>query len=290
MSYESSVSENQTYSTILFPLWSICLFVVTMLFVAWLLFPSKTLSRQVLASDAPQEITLFYLEQLVKLEPTVSSYHAALAQQYIWKGDWALASQQIDQLVVDPSYAVPIKLLRFEIALGQAFQKKEKAEREQDFVKLRQELKELVQLPLNQSQQLAMGKIALGLDAPDIALKIYEQIASNDKTHDPRLYRKIASVALQTQQYAISATYYFKAMDFEQQVEQKRQDLVDALSVLQQGGIASQGVNFVVSLPDKITNNKVLLEYLTEFMLAAGRPDLAQLYIKRALLMGVLLQ
>lgn len=288
MSYEYLVNDQDVKNTRILPYWLISGFFISVCMISYLLFPMKTLSKQVLASDEPQEITLYYLEKLVALEPHVAEFHQALAQQYIWKGDWSDANKQIKLLESEPAYNTETKLLYFQVKLGEVYAMKPSVQRQENFNLLKNDLKKLLLLPLNQAQQLNLAKIALGLDAPDIALGIYQNVLKNDTAKDPKLYRKIALIALQTKQYQISATYYFQAMDYEKEIEAKRRDLVNGLDVLVQGGLSTQGVDFVLKLPEKLLNNKALLEFLTQFMLAANRPDLAQIYIKRALLMGAL--
>jgi hypothetical protein len=61
--------------------------------------------------------------------------------------------------------------------------------------------------------------------------------------------------------------------------------VVSALSALQAGGLFSQGIALTKTLPEKLIQNKVMLVYLSNFMLKANRPDLAEIYIKQALLL-----
>ncbi len=280
MNYESTANNIKTKTGIL-SWWFILIFVVCVSIISALFFPIKTLPDTVLTISQPQAITLYYLQQLVPLYPERYSLRIALIQQEIGIYDWIAAEHQISLLEKDSAMANEARLLRFQIKYTQAYQMPHGLEREAAFMNLRKEVGTFTQLPLQKDQVLTLAKMALSLGMPALALSYYQQLG---QVKDPLLLKQIAQTALQTSQHAVSAQYYMLAEQQEKTVEQKRVDIINALKALEAGRLFDQGIKLISTLQDNVIDNKAMLTFLAQYCLAANKPDLAEVYIKRALL------
>jgi hypothetical protein len=260
----------------------IILFTLGVIFISMLFFPIKTIRHQVLKVTQPQAISLYYLKTLVKLYPKQGPLRLALIKQYIGLYQWMAAETEIEYLKQNPDMQIDAKLLTFQLQYTKAYQLPKGKSQTKSFKELRTNINNFTKLKLTKEQSLVLAEDALNLGLPGLALTFYQTVS--DST-DVVLLKKIAIIALQTSQYTISADYYMKAAKLERTLEMKRICIIGALKALEAGNLFSQGIDIVKQLSVKIINNKTMLVFLTRFTLAANRPDLAQNYIKRALLM-----
>lgn len=267
----------------LLPTFFISGFVVAIFIIVILFFPEKNLKYHLLKPMKAEPIAAYYLEKLVALYPQDHPLKLALIEQQIELHQWQRASANINELAKNPQWINDVNYLRFILAYYQAYQLPKNNTRDFSFKQLRIDIKKLyLQQQLTNNQILTLAKSALSLELPGLALRYYERLGSIENII---LLKQIAATALQTSQYAISAQYYMLAMSYEKDLELKRNDVVSALSALQAGGLFAQGITLINTLPEKLIQNKVMLIYLSNFMLKANRPDLAEIYIKKALLL-----
>lgn len=281
MSYEFNAIGARVIRQLL-PIPFILAFMLSVILISILLFPAKKLQRQVLSATQPQEITLYYLKQLVEYYPNKNSLRIALAEQEINSYHWVDADEQLSILEKNPQLKIDVRLLRFRLEYTKAYQLPHGEVRKKMFAKLQTDILNFTDLPLQKNQLLFLANAALNIEKPAVALMFYQQIK---EINNPILYEQIAKTALQASQYSISAQYSMLAEKYQKTLELKRRDIITALQTLQQGGLFSEGLAILSKLPDDITNNKSMLIFLTQYALAANRPDIAQEYARRTLLL-----
>ncbi len=281
MTYESPVDINMEGDRLL-SRWFISLFIISTLFICVLLYPAKTIRHQVLNATDPQPIVLFYLTQLLQRHPNDAMLHIAMAQQLIGLYHWSSAEKEINWLAAQPNYLVETRLLRFQLHYTEAYQLPLGVKRNQAFAALRLEVVQFRDVPLTQQQLQDMASMALSINQPRIALSFYQRLQD---IHDANLLRDIARVALESSQYAVCAEYYMLAYRYETLLVMKRNDVMAALKAYEAGGLLNEGIALIKLLPPEVTNTHAMLVFITQYALAAGHPEVAQIYIKRALLM-----
>lgn len=277
---ELNVNNNSNKNQIV-PLWFFAVFIIMITALMIILFPIDKIPALALKITTPQPITQYYLEQLVQYHPTKTDIRIALIKQQIGLYNWNDAQAEINILKKNADMQTETRLLEFLLAYTKVYQMPKGIERNNTFNVLRTEVATFANVKLSITQLIMLADISLNLGLPKLALDFYQKVGP---INDVVLLRHIAVTALQSSQYAISAKYYMLAEEREKTLEDKRIDVISALGALQQGSVFSMGIDIIIHLPDDLVNNKAMLLYLAKFTLAANRPDLAQSYIKRALL------
>lgn len=271
-------------------LWVVAAFIVVVIIVLILLFPEKSLRAHLLSNQEPSPVALYYLDQLIKVNPQDNLVRVALIKQQIDAGQWEAARQQLDLLAKQTQgkeAQIQINGLTLNLLLNESFSLKPgNARREKLLTNARTLLLE-VALSTNDPQQLRqLADDALAIKKPDVAFTIYQRFDNLQPINDPVLLEKIAKIALSVENYAASGHYYFLAVKRTTDVEKQRQLIKAGLLALQAGNLLNQGLVEVEQLPNYLLDDKTLLVFLTHYAMTANRPDLAQKYIKHALLLS----
>jgi hypothetical protein len=255
--------------------------VMILMFVGF--FPGFSLKKELLSPFDSTVISLYYLNRYVADHPTDIEMRVALAQQEIEQYHFDKAKVQIETLKQTKAASYEPQLLTFYMTYTQGFLIKDKQAKDAQFVKLRQEVNAIKTLPLRRQDLIKFAPIALGLGKPGIALHFYEPLVRDKAPADPESFRKITKIAMQDSQYKVAAKYLHLAMKHEVSMEKKRADSLAILTIYQNGHLFDEGIAFISSLPDQLIDQKNMLVKITEFLLYANRPELAEIYIKRAL-------
>src|SRR4051812_21109674 len=119
MSYEFNAIGTRVIRQLL-PIPFILAFMLSVVLISILLFPAKKLQRQVLSATQPQEITLYYLKQLVERYPNKNPLRIALAEQEINSYHWSDAEEQLNILEKNSQLQIDVSLLRFRLEYTKA--------------------------------------------------------------------------------------------------------------------------------------------------------------------------
>lgn len=264
------------------PTWVILSFISAILILFWLLFPDKQLRVQVLNATPGQPIAAYYLPHLIDNHPKDIALRFALIREEIALHHWQAALQQINKLSDFPGTAIERNILIFQLNYTKAFQISDNMEKQKAIQQLRKDIQQFKNVALSQQQLNYLAPTALSLNEPMLALGFYKQYSNINEVN---VFRTIAKTALGVSDYSYSAKNSLLAMQHEKDVNLQRLDIHRALMALQMGSLFQQGIDLIAQLPESVINNKEMLIYLTKYCLAANRPDLAQIYITRALAM-----
>lgn len=267
----------------LFPMLFIIGFSLVFVIICLLAFPKRYLLNVALTQEEPAKVTQFYLEKLLMQHPNDLSIQIALAQQAIGLHEWDRANHDINLLAMDDTLQDEVSRLQFLYAFNQAYAYTPGKERDQAIAQLKTLLPSLANLHLTATEYHELGTISLKLGSPQSALVFFQKVYQTNNQQKPAFFSQIADVALQTSQYQTAADFYAKAATTEKRIELQRYYYIQALKSYQSGNMVLQGVPFIEKIPPKIVDNNATLVFLTEYLISAGRPDLAQQYIMRAL-------
>lgn len=273
--------DNTNGKQTLLPLWFIIIFFLSIIIIAYLFFPLRTLREQTLLASKPEPIAFYYLSEISKRYPQDNDLRIALVKQEIGLYHWNLAEAQLKTLEKNPQLKKQTRLLRFQLKYTQAFKMQAGNHQQQIFTELRKDINDLQTESWSQDELHNLATLALSINQPAVALKFYERLTPMT---DPQMLKQIARTALAASQYAVCAKYYMLAAEQEKTLTLKRSDIVAALQALQAGRLYQAGINIIKNLSEEIINEKNMLLFLTQYTLAAGRPDMAQGFAKRALL------
>lgn len=267
------------------PSWFISLFIVGICLLALAFYPARPIKNALLANTKPEAVALFYLSQMLKQNPNNEQYRIAFAEQLIGNKKWNQAEEQISYLEKIPDTEVVVSLLQYQLKYTKYFVLTNRTNRKKAILALQNDMETIRSLSLNNTQLQNMANIAVTINLPDIATEFYQRLNADHHITDPNELRKIAKIALYGSKYAVSAEYYIMASQHAATLDLKRRDTLDAIKVLLAGNLYNNAATLIANIPADIANNKQMLVYLTQFALAANRPDLAQGFIRRALFM-----
>lgn len=267
----------------LFSLIFISVFTLGIITITLLLYP-RQLPQDVIFFNKPEPITEIYLQQLAQTYPNNTNYLIALTEQNIGLHHYESANHWLDVLIQDETQKDQVSRLQFLYTFTKTFELPKGSDRNQAIQMLVRLYSSLLDLDLTSNQFLELGNIGLKLEVPQLALIAYEKGIALQGKKTSALYREIASTALQSSQYRIAAHYDLLASQLESNIDLKREDIIQALKAYQAGNLMSEGLPIIQQLPESIINNAAMLEFLAQYALAAGRPDLANAFMKRALL------
>lgn len=266
------------------PSWFVGGFAVSVCIIAYCLFPNESIRQSALNLTKPEEITQFYLMQLNAREPDNVNVQIALIEQAIGLKEWGYAENRINKLAGYPHQADEVTRLKFIYAYDKAFQIPKGKGRNDALAPLKASLPRLLALTLSAPQYKRLGHIALMLSSPQLALQFYKKAITLSGDQPPEFYMEISSVALQSSQYQQAAEFAMMAANREPLMELKRKYTIAALKAYQAGNLFNEGAALLLQCDDQLLNNKLMLIFATNYALSINRPELAEKFIKRALL------
>ncbi len=267
------------------PLKGLLLFIILIASVFVILFPQRTVIKQLLTVTQAYPMAVAYLHTLLKQEPQNTTFRLALANQEIGLGHWFKAEIQIGILRFQASPKDLILLhqidwTQFTLDLALTYQAKPHTiKRELYEEKTYKEIQQLAKNNVNTTELTTLAEAALGLNHPPFALSLYKEILSIHPNQSPKKLAHIARVALMAQDYQLSGDLYVKAAHKANLLMMKRTYLYLGLRAYQANSMFANGLKAIEEFPPSMMENKEILLFLTRYALAANRPDIAQKYI-----------
>lgn len=288
MRSRSSVKKNAQVTMYEFmSLRSITCFVLLTCCLMVLLFPRQQLLQTANTTQTPTPISLYYLGQLTQQYPHDDIIRIALIKQQIGNASWDEANAQLKILQKNTRAVLIVRWLTYQLLLTRGYHLAlNDAQRTPYLSAAKSMAVDLIVQPLTLEQRGQLATDLLGFELPDKALQVYLSIMKLQPIKDPQLLAQVAKVALYASQYKVSGEYYFMAAQQVNTRELQRGYILAGLSAYQAGSLFADGFAQVSKLPSGLLNDKVVLDFLVNYALAANRADLAQDYIKHLLFLS----
>lgn len=256
----------------------------------WLMYPRQDLELRLLTSGE-SELSTAYLDNLLRSEPDNPRLRLLLAQRQIAHDDTASA-----RATLQPALASPDQALRKEAlwAQGELLQREyqhalEHAtdQRQAAFQALQQHIRLLAQQswPLERQRQLAV--LASQHDEADIALDLNRQEAPLDPRETALFYEQQAKLALGRGDYEGCARLYLSARASTPEPDQAKAYYDAAVAALRSGNQPAAALALAERELGPLADDAPTLFMLTQLARAAGRPDVAEHYVRRLLHMAL---
>ncbi|CAN5269888.1 hypothetical protein BH10PSE19_BH10PSE19_11450 [soil metagenome] len=291
MNLKLSASNNNYMPPPFLPGWLILVFVLCCIILSIVLFPYFQLTRYIYSEAKYEPIALFYLERFSKVYPTNKKVKMALIKQQIAASNFTVATQEVanleklNQQINDPFLSTQLVWLKLQLLLGKIYTPGVYGEQRDIWIHEASILvTTLSALSLDMPQMQQLAQQAYGLNLPKVTLKLYLRINENETIHDIKMIFYVAKVAHSAGEYAIAGDYYFRAAKSVPNIVEKRQYVMDGLTVYREGGLMNNGLQQLNAVPVQILQDKKMLNYLIEYALAANQPALAEKYLKMLLL------
>ncbi|MBS0506543.1 MAG: tetratricopeptide repeat protein [Proteobacteria bacterium] len=256
----------------------------------WLMYPRQDLELR-LATSGESELATAYLDNLLRSDADNPRLRLLLAQRQIAHDDTASA-----RATLQPALASPDQALRKEAlwAQGELLQREYQHalehhtdQRQAAFQALQQHIRLLAQQSWPVERQRQLAALASQHDEVDIALDLNRQEAPLEPREAALFYEQQARQALARGDYEGCARLYLSARASTPEADQAKAYYNAAVAALRSGNQPAAALTLAERELGPLADDPNTLFMLTQLARAAGRPDVAEHYVRRLLHMAL---
>lgn len=276
------------------PSWLLLLMGGLVVFALVVIYPQQDLVEQVV--QAPQsELSSTYVANLLRTAPDDPKLRLWLATQEFEQGNFAKVRPTLQPALnaTDPELRREALWLIWQADAGIA---KRLPPHSSEHQSRRDELgRQLVRLSREEwsaERQETMAMQAFEFDQPDIGVTLFRQLAERSLGSKAAvdLYVRAATTALSHGQYRHSAELYLDARRQTRDATQARTCFLSALRTLQSGNLLADALSTAERDIGDLADDQETLIFVTHLARAAGRPDVADRYVRQLLRLSLLRQ
>lgn len=283
---------------LLAPYWLLALLAAIVCGGLWLLYPRQDLERRLgQVGNQNSALSTSYLQNLLRGDPNNPQLRLLLARQQGQAGaidtmretlQPALASQDPAMrrnalwLLWESTYATYDKAVRQNATDASTRWRAD----------LVQQLPTLLPEEWSAAQRQQLTGQALDLGQQALAITLLRQQAARQKqpAQAARLYEQAALTALAHSSYAACAELYLLARKITPDAAQAKQYFLAAIAAMQSSGQTTVALELAEKEVGDLHSDPEIIERLVQLARAAGRPDIAEHYIKQLLRLALLRQ
>ncbi len=189
--------------------------VVAIVFILILLFPQRVSFLGSRHLEHPDALSIAYLRALVRSDAGNTELKITLARQLLSIGKWQEASDVLHGIFTSGNQdSAELLLLRIDLAIQQLAALPKNSKRRQELKKeLSIWINHLLPLELDVASQKKLASLMLRYNRPDIAAKIFRELAWQEKSRAMEYWVLAAKWMLASGQPGRAGEYYFKAYD-----------------------------------------------------------------------------
>jgi polysaccharide biosynthesis protein PelB len=257
----------------------------------FLLAPKKELLRNIMQQKQADIIALKYLQNLLLIYPSDTSLKLLLAEQNISHGDIQKAINLIEPYIKQsPTTEAEWQALwlYYQIIRTETYAEPEVSyARIKGLKKMRDLLNVLAKGQLPGEDLLQLAGDALSANEPKLAISIYKEIVGMKTVpaQPSETYEKAAKVALSYGEYTTCAKLYFLAQQQATTLNENRKYYIAGLKALQSGNLLDQIMDVAQEHIGRLKSDQATLLFLSKLALASNRTDIAETYMKRAIML-----
>lgn len=277
------------------PLWLILLLGGIVIIGLILIYPQRDLIRRV--SEAPEsQLSSAYLSNLLRSDPNNPQLRLLLARQQLNQGEIALARATLQPALNSSDAETRRDALWLLWQVGEIeynrLPAQPEAPRETLKAELRARLLELSEQTWPEETRLQLANKAFELGERELGLQLYKRLAgqTSNRAQAALLYEKAAREGLAFSNYRASAELYILARQATNEPRLARQYFHAALRALQSGNQLATALDLGERELGNLADDEETLLLLTQIARAAGRPDIADRYVRRLLKMALMRQ
>lgn len=267
--------------------------VVIVCLALWLLYPRQDLEKR-LARSGETALSIAYLDNLLRSDPDNPQLRLLLAQRQIAHGETTSARATLEPALQsnDPQLRRDALWALWEL-LYHEYQRQPAQlpdQRMAQYQALREHIRVLAQENWPRERIMRLAALASQFDAPEEALALSRQLVPENPAEIPQFYDKAAQEALSLGDYEGSAQLYLAARQHSTDPQQARHYYELAIRTLQAGNKPQAALALAEREIGPLSDDIATLYMLTELARAAGRPDIAEHYVRRLLHLALSLQ
>ncbi|MFN4326053.1 MAG: tetratricopeptide repeat protein [Azonexus sp.] len=271
---------------LLAPGWLIALLAAIVGLALFLLYPRTDLERR-LAAMPDTALSAAYLTNLLRSDPNNPRLRLLLARQQLQmnKLNAARATLQTALDAGDEATRRAARWILFEITEADFRRLPPSADRSALQRDLLRQMEQLAELAPSVEQQIELAGKAYRYGAPDLGRSLFQTLARrlDDPAQASPLFEQAARNALANGDYRGCAELYLLARSSSRDAQQARRHFHAALRALQSGNQLAAALELGERELGDLADDPDTLLLLTEISRAAGRPDIADRYVRRLL-------
>lgn len=291
--HRSSSSARPAERPLLAPLWLIVLLAAIVGLALFLLYPRTDLERR-LTEMPDTELSAAYLANLLRSDPENPRLRLLLARRQAEMGKPAEARATLQPALATSDAAVRQEAHWVEWELNQREYRflPAGAAREAMRGRLLAQLQALAAMPLAVEQQIELASKAYQLGQPTLGAGLFKAIGQriDNPAAAARLYERAAGKSLANGDYQGSAELYLLARASTADPALARRHFHSALRTLQSGNLLQQAIETGEREIGPLADDQETLLLMTRLARAAGRPDIADRYVRRLLKLALMQQ
>tara|TARA_B100000989_G_scaffold296120_1_gene278613 strand:+ start:2986 stop:3945 length:960 start_codon:yes stop_codon:yes gene_type:complete len=265
----------------------IAAFFVAVIVVFVLLFPRYSIWQQVTAEVKADPVTENYLANMIRSYPNDDRLRIQLALQQVGLGHYDDAKETVSPLLqkaTDPLIKNQVVWVYYLIQYDQTLAMPKDSEQYATAMNaLRNQLRNLAQQNLTPHQLGILGRDALSISEPQLAVHFYSQLFQYPYYRNLNWLVIAAKAALSIGAYQQSASFYLAAEKLTNNMDMKRFYLVEALNSLRAGNLLNEALDIVdVYYSTPVANDDILIP-AAQIAIAADEPSRADKYLQKIL-------
>ncbi|MFM0736208.1 tetratricopeptide repeat protein [Paraburkholderia xenovorans] len=254
-----------------------------------LAFPREKLESRLLGGVNADGLTIAYLEAWLRINPDNADVLSALTREYLKGQRIADAARVLERLQHsnDPAARQGALAIRVSIAQQRLYAlKPDDPARAARMRELDAVLREAAAYQWDIEQLAVLARQARGLNDSELAARYYRQLIQRDPAHASGWLIDLAQTELGNGRYAAAADAWFDAQRHASTLDERRKRFMAGVQALQAGNDPVAALQAANTHLGDLADDPDTLRYLANLALAAGRPDLAERYVKRLLKMS----
>lgn len=280
---------------ILAPVWLLLLLGGLIVIALVLIYPQQNLIQRVV--KAPEsELSSAYVTNLLRTDPDNPRLRLLLASQALDHGHFADLRQTLQPALDADDPAVRREALWLLWQAGaQELNKLPRQNTAQPQAVRQQLARQLVELAKEDwptQQKTAIADRAFAFGEPAVGIALYHQLAKQSQTAEEAAerYAEGGKAALTHAQYRASAELYLLARQKTSDPAQARTYYLTALRTLQSGNLSAEALRIAEREIGPLADDHETLFFVTRLARAAGRPEVADRYVRKLLRLSLLRQ
>lgn len=279
---------------LLAPRWLLFLMGGLVVFALAVIYPQQDLVEQVVQTPK-SALSNAYVTNLLRTAPDDPQLRLLLASQALEQGNPGAVRPTLQ-----PTLAAGDPLLRREarwlicqadIRLAQGLLP-DSPEHRRSRAAIGAQLLELAADDWTAERRATMASLAFQYDQPDLGVALYRQLAEGSPNQAAAVdwYARAGAIALGHGHYRRSAELYLSARRQAGDTGQARANFLSALRTLQSGNLLADALSMAEREIGDLAGDQETLFFVTNLARAAGRPDIADRYVRRLLRLSLLRQ
>lgn len=280
---------------VLAPGWLIALMAAMVCIALWLLYPRQDLERR-LSDTTESALSLSYLNNLLRSDPDNPRLRLLLAQRQMANGNAADARATLQPALdsSQPEIHRDALWVLWELTYTEYQRTPEKDSARRDALRqtLREQLHVLAREKWPVERQRRLVTLAAQFNEPALGIALNSSLAAEQTTprEAAQFYERAARQALAVSDYASCAEFYLLARKATTDPQQAKRLFLAAVRALQSGNQPLAALELAEREVGALIDDPEILFFLTELARSAGRPDVADRYIRRLLRLALLRQ